>query len=125
MHDPIKVTRIQPHGQDSQASAIDPTRIIAGNPRQMMQNGFTNQRENFSCGIWSSTSGKWHVHYQEDEFCYLITGEVILTDATGHSETLHGGDAFVIPAGFEGTWETVEDAQKFYAVYEESPQAGN
>jgi uncharacterized protein len=28
------------------------------------------------------------------------------------------GDAFLIPAGFTGTWEVVEDCSKIYAIFE-------
>ena len=28
------------------------------------------------------------------------------------------GAAFVVPAGFEGTWEVIEDCTKFYAIFE-------
>ena len=38
-------------------------------------------------------------------------------------EILFGpGDCFVVPAGFEGLWEVLEDARKFYAIFE--PAAG-
>jgi len=28
------------------------------------------------------------------------------------------GDAFVIPAGFTGTWEVLDDCAKIYAIFE-------
>jgi uncharacterized cupin superfamily protein len=28
------------------------------------------------------------------------------------------GDTFVIPAGFVGTWEVLEDCRKIYAIFE-------
>lgn len=105
---------------DGANSPIRLDRVIEGKPMECVENLFTNSKENFFCGVWSSTEGKWNLNYTEDEFCYLISGRAILTDAEGHEEILSAGDAFVIPAGYKGTWETLGHAKKFYAIYEES-----
>jgi len=31
------------------------------------------------------------------------------------------GEGFVVPAGFTGTWEVIEDCTKFYAIFEARP----
>ena len=31
---------------------------------------------------------------------------------------LQAGDSFVVPAGFAGTWEVLEDSVKLYAIFE-------
>ncbi|MGH6719485.1 MAG: cupin domain-containing protein, partial [Alphaproteobacteria bacterium] len=59
-------------------------------------------------------------HYAEDELCVLLSGRVVLTDAQGAQRTFVAGDAFVVPAGFLGTWEVVETARKIYAIHEMS-----
>jgi hypothetical protein len=69
--------------------------------------------------VWSSTDGCWSIRYTEDEFCYLIEGEAVINDAAGEATRVRAGEAFVIPAGFQGTWRTVGVARKFYAIYEE------
>ncbi|EAR59969.1 cupin domain-containing protein [Neptuniibacter caesariensis] len=104
---------------EDKAMPIAVDRVLAGAPKEVIDNLFTNSKENFFCGVWSSDSGKWTLNYTEDEFCYLIKGKAILTDSQGKVEELNAGDAFVIPAGYQGTWETVGEAQKFYAIYEE------
>ena len=43
---------------------------------------------------------------------------MILTDADGEAQEFKAGDAFVIPAGFAGTWETIEPVRKWYAIFE-------
>ena len=48
----------------------------------------------------------------------MIAGQAIITDAQGQEEAVNAGDAFVIPAGFNGSWETIGEACKFYAIYE-------
>jgi len=115
-----QLLRITPSCDASQATPINADRVLAGTPQEVINNLFTNSKENFFCGVWSSTEGQWTLNYTEDEFCYLIKGKAILTDAAGVSEEINSGDAFVIPAGYEGTWETIGEAQKFYAIYEES-----
>ena len=62
----------------------------------------------FFSGIWESSPGKWRVSYAENEFCGILSGRVVLTGADGKAQEFKAGDAFIIPAGFEGTWETVE-----------------
>ncbi len=42
----------------------------------------------------------------------------MITSAEGKRWQFNAGDAWVIPAGFSGTWETVEPARKRYAVFE-------
>ena len=47
----------------------------------------------------------------------------VITDEDGRAETLRAGDAFVIPAGFRGTWEVVETTTKRFVIHE-PPAAG-
>jgi hypothetical protein len=101
------------------ADPIDSTRCLEGAPLQALANQFSNARGNFHVGVWSSTDGCWNVCYTEDEFCYLMQGEAVITDATGTPTTVRAGEAFVIPAGFTGSWRTVGHACKLYAIYEE------
>jgi uncharacterized protein len=49
--------------------------------------------------------------------CVLLAGKVRITDEDGESQTYEAGDAFVIPRGFRGIWETVEPVRKFYATH--------
>jgi len=39
-------------------------------------------------------------------------------DEDGHGETFGPGSAFVIPAGFKGSWETLESLKKYYAIFQ-------
>jgi uncharacterized cupin superfamily protein len=45
-----------------------------------------------------------------------VAGRARLTEAGGEAQDFGPGDAFVIPRGFEGTWETVEPVRKIYAI---------
>ena len=68
-------------------------------------------------GFWASKPYKAEVNYTEDEFCYILEGRVRLTDSAGKVEEYKAGDAFVIPKGFKGAWETVEAVKKFYVIH--------
>ena len=115
----VKLLRVRDGDGEREAGPVAKEKVLAGMPQQLTEHFFTNAKKNFFCGIWSSDSGKWTLTYSEDEFCYIIEGEAIVTDADGTAEKVSAGDAFCIPAGFEGTWETIGSVKKFYAIYEE------
>ena len=120
MNQAIKLLRVSASLDAMPSEKISEDRVITGAPTERLNNVFTNTKENFFCGVWESTTGKWNLNYTEDEFCYLIEGKAILTDSEGNSEEINPGDGFVIPAGYQGTWETIGTAKKFYSIYEEA-----
>jgi uncharacterized protein len=95
-----------------------PGNIVSGDPATRLQNYFSDDTGQFFCGIWESSPGKWRVTYVENEFCGILSGRVALTGADGKAQEFKAGDAFVIPAGFAGTWETIEPCRKWYAIFE-------
>ncbi len=103
------------------AAPFDPVKVLAGAPQATVANHYSDPSQQFHCGIWASTPGKWRVSYSEHEFCHLLEGRIRLTGSDGVSVEFAAGDAFVVPAGFAGTWETLEAARKYYAIYEKSP----
>lgn len=116
----MPVLKIVPTELTFDESTVDESKCLNGHPVQQLSNVFSNVKDNFFCGVWRSTKGKWTINYTEDEFCYLTRGKIVLTEDTGEITTISAGDAFTIPSGFCGTWETIEDCEKFYAIYEES-----
>jgi len=101
-----------------EATAPPDDRRVAGAPEQTIANHFADATQQFFCGKWSSTPGAWRVRYTESELCVLTAGRVIITSAAGTRNEYQIGDAFVVPAGFEGVWEVVEDCTKIYAIFE-------
>lgn len=73
-----------------------------------------------SAGVWRSKANRMEVKYSKDEFCMLLEGEVHLTDADGNTEIYRAGDAFIVPAGFKGTWEMPVAVSKFYVLHDPS-----
>jgi uncharacterized cupin superfamily protein len=93
-------------------------RLIAGAPELQVRNYFTDRTQQFFAGRWSATRGKWQVRYTENELCVMTAGRVIIENVAGERMSFGAGDAFLIPAGFTGTWEVVEDCSKIYAIFE-------
>lgn len=93
-------------------------KLIEGNPQHATWNYYTNESGEYLSGVWSSTAGKWHCISQRNEFCYMISGVVRLHDKKGNYVEFKEGDSFVIKPEWDGMWEVVEDAKKFYAIYQ-------
>jgi uncharacterized cupin superfamily protein len=95
-----------------------PENILSGIPRARVSNQFSDPGQQFHCGLWTSTTGKWRVRYTENEFCVLLEGRTRIESVAGERYDMRAGDAFVIPAGFEGSWEVIEPCRKWYAIFE-------
>jgi uncharacterized cupin superfamily protein len=108
--------------QSGESANPSPENILAGIPRARVSNQYGDPTQQFFCGVWSSSAGKWRVRYTEHEFCVLLEGRVRLESAAGERHELRAGDAFVVPAGFVGSWEVIEPCKKWYAVFE--PKSG-
>jgi uncharacterized cupin superfamily protein len=48
----------------------------------------------------------------------MLAGTSIIASAQGPTLTVKAGDSFVIPRGFVGTWEVVEQTTKRFVIYE-------
>jgi uncharacterized cupin superfamily protein len=102
----------------SDYSPVDADRVESGTPVTAVANRYSDAGGRFHCGVWSSTPGRWRVTYTEHEFCHLLEGRVRLVADDGTARDYRAGDAWVIPSGWRGTWETLEPARKYYAIYE-------
>lgn len=97
---------------------LSPEKLLLGNPKQTIWTQYTSPTEAFFTGIWRSEPGKWTVSYTEEEFCHMLAGTSIIASAQGPTLTVKAGDSFVIPRGFVGTWEVVEQTTKRFVIYE-------
>jgi uncharacterized cupin superfamily protein len=115
-----KPTQIVDFSASIAAESSEPAadRLISGQPRQTIANFFSDSTQQFHAGRWSSTPGKWRIRYTESEFCCLTAGKIALENSNGDRWQFGPGAAFVVPAGFEGTWEVIESCTKFYAIFE-------
>ena len=101
-----------------EVSEPEADRLVSGTPQFQVRNYFSDTSQQFFAGRWSASRGKWRVRYTENELCVMISGKVIIESSTGERSAFGVGDAFVIPAGFSGTWEVLEDCSKIYAIFE-------
>jgi uncharacterized cupin superfamily protein len=115
-----QIIRIDEQSGEAEPLRLDATRLAPGSPMpdQTTRNLFTDSTGRFFSGIWSSTRGAWRVSYTENELCVVTQGSIRITDDAGRSWTFGPGECFVVPAGFQGLWEVLEDARKFYAIFE-------
>jgi len=102
---------------DGDASRPAADRLVSGDPLQKVWNAYADWGEQFFAGHWSSTRGLWRVRYTEHELCVMTAGRVALVSEAGVRTVFGPGDAFVVPRGFQGTWEVIEDCTKIYAVF--------
>lgn len=93
-------------------------KLLAGNPLQQVWNHYTSADGKFSAGLWQSEPGKWNIRYTEEEFCTVLAGVSVVTDAAGNRQRLEAGSSLIIPRGFSGTWEVLETTRKIYVIYE-------
>jgi uncharacterized cupin superfamily protein len=103
---------------DGESSVPPADRLLGGNPRHQVRNYFSDASQQFHTGVWTSTRGKWRIQYSESEFCALTRGRVALENLQGERWEFGPGEGFVVPAGFVGTWEVIDDCTKFYAIFE-------
>ena len=90
-------------------------RIISGEPVFKTWN-LEEQPGGLYAGVWQSTPGKWHIAYDEWEYCRILSGVSIITAEGGEARRVSAGDSFVIRPGFKGSWEVIETARKEYVV---------
>ena len=107
---------------EAQVAELADDRRIAGKPQTRVANYFSDSTQQFFAGRWSATRGKWRVRYTENELCVMTAGRVLIESEAGERVTFATGDAFVVPAGFSGTWEVLEDCSKIYAIFEATTQ---
>ena len=81
-------------------------------------NHYTDPTEQFFAGIWHSSVGAKTVSYTEEEVCIILEGRVRLTDLAGSAKEFSAGSTFVLPAGFKGTWETLDPVKKIYVIWQ-------
>lgn len=108
---------------ESSEIPFEADRLISGSPRTRVANYFTDTTQQFFAGRWSATRGKWRVRYTENELCVMTMGRVLIESESGERYTFAQGDAFVVSAGFVGTWEVLEDCSKIYAIFEAAASA--
>ena len=81
-------------------------------------NAFTSPDGKFTVNIWACDPGTLQIRdLAIDEACFLIKGEVHLTDMYDKKTIYKAGDAFLLPKGFCGTWHMPFPLLKYNSMY--------
>ncbi len=114
MPQPDFVHSLDMAGAAEPADAV-PERVRSGSGVARLWNAFTDPSGRFHAGHWQAEPGVLSVTYTETELCLLLEGRVRLESESGVVE--YGpGEAFVIGAGFQGSWESIGRVTKIYAI---------
>ena len=65
-------------------------------------------------GIWSKEVSTFPWTYDEQEVCYVLEGEVIVTPDDGAPVSIAAGDLVTFPAGMSCVWEVRQAVRKHY-----------
>ena len=95
-------------------SRPDPAKIVSGDPVHTSWD--LEARDGLYAGLWQSTPGAWRIAYDEWEYCHILAGHSVLTEADGTRHELRAGDSIVIRPGFSGVWEVLETTLKDYVI---------
>lgn len=68
----------------------------------------------YSWPIWTKEVSEFPWTYGEQETCYLLAGEVIVTPDGGEPVQFGQGDLVTFPAGMSCTWKILQDVKKHY-----------
>ena len=114
----MSIQKLIDSSSEPDAYFLAPEKLIAGNPKQTLWMQYTDASKQFFAGIWHSEVGKWRIAYTDEEYCKILEGTSVITDASGHTVTVTAGESFVIPSGFTGTWEVVTPTRKEFVIFD-------
>ena len=57
----------------------------------------------------------------QDEFVYVLSGKLILTESNGTAHEYLPGDSLVLPVGYTGTWEMQGNYREIAVVAQKKP----
>ncbi len=112
---PAHVIDLAPTGEP-EAGTVPSDKRLSGDGATLTWNAFSDASGRFHVGHWRHGPGTIQVSYDEDELCVILSGTARLTGPDGASAEFGPGRAFLIAAGFEGTWESVGEVTKIYAI---------
>jgi len=64
--------------------------------------------------IWEKEVSTFPWHYDSEETCYFLAGDVIVTPGGGTPVSMGKGDIAIFPAGMSCTWEIRQAVRKHY-----------
>jgi uncharacterized cupin superfamily protein len=120
---PVKqFVRINANGQDGIGllpTVHDPSDTpVQGAAHPLAHTAYTDPSGVFTAGVWACDAGTLEIdNLAVDEACYLIEGEVIISDPHGNTDRFVAGEAFLLHRGFVGTWHMPVPIRKYNAMF--------
>ena len=116
------ITRIDRDGDNGAGLASvphDPTDTpIDGASHPKAYTGYTDATKQLTVGVWACDAGTLEIkNLPFEEICFVLDGEVEVTDDQGISLTFGEGEAFVLHKGFTGTWRMPRAFRKFNGIF--------
>lgn len=75
-------------------------------------------------GVWECTPGRFTANREAAaEFCHFLNGRIEMYHADGTKKLLGPGDALMLPRGWKGEWNILEQTRKIYVIYRDGDQA--
>ena len=114
------MARIIKHGEISTVTPITDDLegwvVTEGTPSMKTWIMHSSEDGTMISGYWEATPGTYHATYTDYEFVHLIQGEIVIAEDGKKPITLRAGDAFVVEAGFSGSWKIVESVRKHFDI---------
>ena len=73
-----------------------------------------NELDVFNWPIWEKEISKFSWTYDDQETCYFLAGNVVVTPDGGQAVQMGKGDLVTFPAGMSCTWEVTREVRKHY-----------
>lgn len=115
----VRINLRGPDGLGLPPTVHDPSdTAVQGAQRPRAYTAYRDPSGVFTAGVWACDAGVLEIEdLAIDEACYLIEGEVIITDRHGNSERFVAGEAFLLKRGFVGTWRMPYPILKYNAMF--------
>lgn len=68
----------------------------------------------FRWPIWTKEASEFPWHYDEEETCYFLEGDVVVTPDKGEPVHIGKGDLVTFPKGMSCTWKINKAVRKHY-----------
>ncbi len=115
----LRIDADGPDGGGLPPTVHDPSDTpVQGAQRPRAYTAYIDPSGVFTAGVWACDAGTLRIeNLAIDEACYLIEGEVVITDRHGNSERFLAGEAFLLRRGFVGTWHMPVPIRKYNAMF--------
>jgi len=116
---------------NSNTVVLDPigpnANLLSGSAEQEIKILWTSEDGSCSTGVWTCTVGSWLVEWPWDEMCFLLEGELEVTEVDrnsyhlGQTIRINPGDQFHFEKGSKTVWNVIKPVKKIMYIRHNSP----